>query len=131
METQYETASELLEASDDQIDRAVAHAEPMVLRGLLFQLTGDEEVAATRSTVDPTGLQTAMMVADEADVAMLRAKAAAFLRAHRDAGAPPLEIGPRARLRRSIPLTLGGETSTTRSSSYGSRSSRSTRGCAA
>ena len=109
METQYETVSELLEASDDQIERAVAHAEPMVLRGLLFQLTGDEEVAATRSTVDPTGLQTAMMVAGEAGVAMLRRKAAAFLRAHRDAGAPPLEIGPRERLRRSIPLTLGGD----------------------
>jgi 4-hydroxyacetophenone monooxygenase len=109
LETEYETVSELLEASDDQLERAVAHAEPMVLRGLLFQLTGDEAVAATRSTVDPTGLQTAMMVADEADVAMLRAKAAAFLRAHRDAGAPPLEIGPRARLRRSIPLTLGSD----------------------
>jgi hypothetical protein len=27
-------ASELLEASDAQIERAVAHAEPMVLRGL-------------------------------------------------------------------------------------------------
>ena len=87
METQYETVSELLEASDDQIEDAVAYADPMVLRGLLYQLTGDEEVAATRSTVDPTGLQTAMMVADEDDVALLRRKAAAFLKAYRDAGA--------------------------------------------
>ena len=107
--TQYETASELLEATDEQIERAVAHAEPMVLRGLLYQLTGDEEVAAMPSTVDPTGLQTAMMVADPADVVRLREKAAAFLRAHRDAGAPPLPIGPAERLRRSIPLTLGSE----------------------
>jgi 4-hydroxyacetophenone monooxygenase len=104
-----DTASELLEATDEQIERAVAHAEPMVLRGLLYQLTGDEEVAATRSTVDPRGLQTAMMVADEADVALLRRKAAAFLRAHRDAGGGPVDIGSRERLRRSIPLTLGGD----------------------
>ena len=109
MQTEYEAASELTEASDEQIERAVAHAEPMVLRGLLYQLTGDESVAATRITTDPTGLQTAMMVADEADVAMLREKTAAFLRARRDAGGGPIDIGPRERLRRSIPLTLGGE----------------------
>jgi 4-hydroxyacetophenone monooxygenase len=102
-------ASELLEASDEQIERAVAHAEPMVLRGLLYQLTGDEEVAATRIAVDPTGFRTAMMVAEEADVAMLRAKAAELLRALRDAGAGPLDIGPEERLRRSLPLTLGEE----------------------
>ncbi|MDO8211047.1 NAD(P)/FAD-dependent oxidoreductase [Conexibacter sp. CPCC 206217] len=109
MPTTHETASELLAASDEQIERAVAHAEPMVLRGLLYQLTGDEQIAATRVMTDPSGLQTAMMVADEADVAMLRRKAVAFLRARRDAGAGPLEIGSRERLRQSIPLTLGGE----------------------
>jgi 4-hydroxyacetophenone monooxygenase len=107
--TKDETAPELVGSSDAQIERAVAHAEPMVLRGLLHQLTGDEEVAATRVAVDPTGLQTALMVADPADVELLRAKAAAFLRAHRDAGGGPLDIGPRERLRRSIPLTLGSE----------------------
>jgi 4-hydroxyacetophenone monooxygenase len=100
-------ASELLEASDEQIERAVAHAEPMVLRGLLYQLTGDEEVASTPIAVDPTGFQTFQMVAEEVDVAMLRRKAAEFLRAHRDAGAEPLDIGSAERLRRSLPLTLG------------------------
>lgn len=100
-------ASELRAASDEQIERAVAHAEPMVLRGLLHQLTGDEEAAATRVAVDPAGFQTFMMVADEGDVALLRRKAAAYLRDLRDAGAEPVEIGPEARLRRSVPLTLG------------------------
>jgi 4-hydroxyacetophenone monooxygenase len=100
-------ASELLEASDEQIERAVAHAEPMVLRGLLYQLTGDEEVASTPIAVDPTGFQTFQMVAEDVDVAMLRRKAAEFLRAHRDAGAGPLDIGSDERLRRSLPLTLG------------------------
>jgi 4-hydroxyacetophenone monooxygenase len=102
-------AWELLEASDERIERAVAHAEPMVLRGLLYQLTGDEDVAATRIAVDPTGFQTFMMVAEESDVAMLRRKAAELLQAHRDAGAGPLDIGPEERLRRSLPLTLGEE----------------------
>ena len=37
---------ELLAASDEVIEDAVAHADPLVLRGLLYQLTGDEEVAA-------------------------------------------------------------------------------------
>jgi len=109
MTVQPTTATELLEASDEQIERAVAHADPMVLRGLLYQLTGDEEAAATRITVDPRGFQTFMMVADEADVAMLRRKAVAFLRSHRDAGGGPVDIGPEERLRRSVPLTLGEE----------------------
>jgi 4-hydroxyacetophenone monooxygenase len=102
-------ASELLEASDEQIERAVAQADPMVLRGLLYQLTGDEEVAATPIKVDPTGFQTFMMVAEEADVAMLRRRAFELLRAHRDVGAGPVDIGPEERLRRSLPLTLGEE----------------------
>ena len=38
------TNHELLAASDDTIEDAVAYASPMVLRGLLYQLTGDEEV---------------------------------------------------------------------------------------
>ena len=33
---------ELLEASDATIEDAVEHADPLVLRGLLYQLTGDE-----------------------------------------------------------------------------------------
>lgn len=102
-------APELRTASDEQIERAVAHAEPMVLRGLLYQLTGDEQAAATRVTVDPAGFQTFMMVADEADVALLRRTAAAWLRSLRDSGAGPVEIGPDERLRRSVPLTLGEE----------------------
>ena len=39
--------SELLTATDETIDDAVRHADPMVLRGLLYQLTGDESIAAT------------------------------------------------------------------------------------
>ena len=38
---------ELRAADDAVIEDAVAHADPMVLRGLIYQLTGDPEVAAT------------------------------------------------------------------------------------
>jgi len=42
--------SELLTATDETIDDAVKYADPMVLRGLLYQLTGDEGIAATQAT---------------------------------------------------------------------------------
>jgi len=38
---------ELLDATDETIEDAVRFADPMILRGLLYQLTGDEMVAAT------------------------------------------------------------------------------------
>jgi 4-hydroxyacetophenone monooxygenase len=39
--------SELLNATDELIDDAVKYADPMVLRGLLYQLTGDESIAVS------------------------------------------------------------------------------------
>jgi 4-hydroxyacetophenone monooxygenase len=102
-----EPASELLEASDDRIAQAVDQAEPMVLRGLLYQLTGDEEIRRIAIEVDPTGFQTAMRVAREEDVALLRRKAVEFLRDHRDLGAGAIPIGPEERLPTSLSLTLG------------------------
>jgi 4-hydroxyacetophenone monooxygenase len=101
--------SELLGASREQIEQAVGQAEPMVLRGLLYQLTGDEEVAATGITIDPTGFQTAMKVAADDDVAMLCRKAVAFLDRYRASGAAHVAIGPEERLPRSLSLTLGEE----------------------
>ena len=38
---------ELRAADDAVIEDAIAHADPMVLRGLIYQLTGDPEVAQT------------------------------------------------------------------------------------
>ena len=59
-----DATSELLEASDATIDDAVQHADPMVLRGLLHQLTGDEEVAAIRPTPQ-VGIDAAKLVAGD------------------------------------------------------------------
>ena len=98
---------ELLRATDAVIDDAVSYADPMMLRGLLFQLTGDEQVASTEVT-PPAGIDPPT-VAREADVAFLRARAASYLKAYRDSGAGPIDIGPRERLPRSLALAGGVE----------------------
>ncbi|WP_214406864.1 flavin-containing monooxygenase [Pseudonocardia lacus] len=97
---------ELHQAGDETIDDAVRYADPMALRGLLYWLTGDETVAVPVER-KPVGLAEAMAVADPADAAVLRAKAAAFLRAHRDRGADAVVGGPADRLPRSLELTAG------------------------
>ena len=100
--------SELLSASDATIDEAVEHAQPMVLRGLLYQLTGDEEVIAMQpGTAAKFG--TGSDMANESDADALKAKAAAFLKSIRDGGAGELDLGPEERLLRSLSLTAGAE----------------------
>src|SRR5580698_7333761 len=42
--------SELLAANDETIEDAVQFADPMVLRGLLYQLTGDEALTRNIAT---------------------------------------------------------------------------------
>jgi 4-hydroxyacetophenone monooxygenase len=105
---------DLLSATDAVIDDAMLHTDPMVLRGLLYQLTGNEEVRATQAgPFGEAGAYTAaggiQVVTSEADVRSLQARAAAFLKAHRDAGAPEIGFGPPERLAVSLPLTAGEE----------------------
>jgi 4-hydroxyacetophenone monooxygenase len=104
-----ELGPELHDAADEQIERMVAQAEPMVLRGLLYQLTGDEAIRRIPIEVDPSGFQTAMRVARAEDVALLRRRAVEFLCEHRDGGAAPIAVGPAERLPVSLSLTLGEE----------------------
>jgi 4-hydroxyacetophenone monooxygenase len=101
----HEARDELLRATDADILDAVEHADPMVLRGLLFQLTADPDVAATKVTPQ-VGIDPAKLV-DEADAALLRRRAADFLIAHRDSGAAAIDIGPEERLPRSLALAAG------------------------
>ena len=54
---------ELLDATDETIEDAVRFADPMVLRGLLYQLTGDASVAATEVHGRVLGLVEAMVLA--------------------------------------------------------------------
>ena len=74
-----EIGKELLDASDVEIAEAIAYAEPMVLRGLLYQLTADEEVAATNVTMAQVGLFEMPILATEEEVALLRRKATELL----------------------------------------------------
>ncbi|WP_433286075.1 flavin-containing monooxygenase [Pseudonocardia sp. CA-142604] len=97
---------ELRSASDATIDDAVTHADPMALRGLLYQLTGDESIAATEVELVRAGNVEVMALAPH-EVANLQAKAARFVKAYRDQGAGELSIGPADRLPRSLGLTAG------------------------
>ena len=97
---------DLLEASDETIDDALTHAEPMLLRGLLYLLTGDEEGAATQLEMVGTGYRQVLGIANQEDVAMLRQKVGAFLRAYRDAGAGEVPIAT-DRLPTSLRLAVG------------------------
>ena len=100
--------SELLAADDATIDDAVAYADPMVLRGLLFQLTGDPDLAEMPVTMRVVGgFREMYRLADRADATVVRAKAAAFLKGHRDSGADARPIGPAERLLQSMSLTAG------------------------
>lgn len=100
--------AELLGASDAQIEDAVKFADLMVLRGLLYQLTGDEEVTRTRTETIHGGLSEVTRVVPD-DAGMLQRKAADFLKRLRDAGAGPVEIGHEDRLARSMGLSIGDE----------------------
>src|ERR1700685_1491152 len=93
---------ELLEASDETIEDAVKYADPMVLRGLVYQLTGDESLADTKLERVEAGFLTMNMVVEPDEVARIQAKAADFLESYRDAGAGDIPIGPADRLIRSL-----------------------------
>ncbi|KQW14878.1 NAD(P)/FAD-dependent oxidoreductase [Streptomyces sp. Root369] len=104
-----EPRKELLHASDETIEDSVRYADPMVLRGLLYQLTGDEEVAATKvKTVSFGALDTQVPYSDE-DIALLQYRAAQFLKTYRDAGVGDIGPGPAERLPVSLMLAAGQE----------------------
>jgi 4-hydroxyacetophenone monooxygenase len=101
--------SELLTATDEVIEDAVQYMDPMALRGLLYQLTGDEEVAKMELKSDMFLHLVIHGLANESDAALLRLKAAAFLKGYRDQGAGEIDLGPPERLFRSFALAAGEE----------------------
>ena len=98
---------ELCSATDEQIEDAIAFADPMMLRGLLYQLTGDADVAAIEVKPVLRGYYELAAPVHAEDVASLRRKAADFLKSYRDAGAGPIDIGPADRLPESLALMFG------------------------
>src|SRR3954469_7938469 len=100
---------ELLDAADSTIDDAVRFADPMILRGLLYQLTGDETVAATPVKARVLGLVEAMVLANASDAELLQSKAAELLKSYGDSGIDDIPVGPADRLPRSLSLACGEE----------------------
>lgn len=107
------TQGELLSASDETIQDAVHYADPLVLRGLVYQLTGDESlVSDVRVETVWSGFRSKRVVTKTSDVTMIRDKAAAFLKSCRDSGPHDVPIGPIERLQRSLSLTAGSDVPT-------------------
>jgi 4-hydroxyacetophenone monooxygenase len=100
--------SELLAATDEQIEDALKYASPMVLRGLLYQLTGDERVIAMKPGA-AAKFVVGSELADPADEVLIRQMAADFLKKYRDSGAGECDLGPQERLRTALSLTAGQE----------------------
>ncbi len=100
---------ELLDASDAQIDDAVKYADPMVLRALVYQLTGDPELKSLEVKRFLMGFYEGRIPATDEGTELLRRKAADFLKSYRDSGAGPIDIGPRERLHESINLMFGAQ----------------------
>lgn len=98
---------ELLEASDAAIEEAVEVADAMALRGLVYQLTGDPEIAATKVVPGISRGFTGGIEPTPEAASLIRRKAAEFLKSYRDAGAGELGIGPMERLPKSMALTMG------------------------
>ena len=66
------TRPELASASDEAIADAIAYADPMVLRGLLYQLTGDPELEAIEVQSVMNGFYEIPAPVREEDIALLR-----------------------------------------------------------
>src|SRR5215216_5963139 len=100
---------ELLDATDETIEEAVQYADPMVLRGLLYQLTGDEAVASTEVVTTIVGFGEIKALANPSDRELLCEKAAEFLKGLRDRGVTDPSVGPPERLPKSLGLSAGEE----------------------
>src|ERR1700760_2025517 len=107
---QREIRRELLDASDETIEDAVAHGDPSVLRGIVYQLTGDPELAASQTApAMGAGFCGGAGAVAEEDVALVRRKTVEYLKAYRDSGAADVGPGPADRLKTAMALTVGRE----------------------
>jgi 4-hydroxyacetophenone monooxygenase len=97
----------LLEASDETIENAVLRADPMVLRGVLYMLTRDEELVEMDLVNSSDADMSVQGVQKSSDIALLQSKAANYLRSYRDGGADEPKLGSRDHILRSLSLTAG------------------------
>ena len=104
-------APELRDSDDATIDAALELADPMVLRGLLYQLTGDLDLVDIELATVGDGFYKALAPAHERDVEMLRTKCAQLLRVYRDSEAGEIDLGPADRMPVALNLASGMELS--------------------
>jgi len=102
-------SSELASATDAVIEDCVGCADPLILLGLLYQLTGDEELSAMKLIRESFGYSHVDRIADPSDVALVQRKAVALLKSYRDQGRVEVGPGPAERLPRSLALIAGAE----------------------
>src|SRR4051794_8323445 len=113
-----QVSRELVGATDKTIEQAIAQADPLVLRGLLFQLTGNEELVEMAMVREQFGFSFIDRIANESDVATVRRLAVEFLKELRDgeallgqldvpAAVTEVDMGPTDRLPQSLGLIAG------------------------
>ena len=100
-------SAELAKATDAEIAAAIAQADPLILRGLIYQLTGDEDLAQMQMERVEFGYSHMDRIANAEDVAKVQRKAVAFLKDLRDRGVTELDPGPSERLPRALELIAG------------------------
>ncbi len=98
---------DLVDTTDAEIEQHLLAADPMTLRAVTYQLTGDPAILATTPSEAPGMVGPVKVLSDPDAVALVRSVAAACLRRHRDAGAPAVEDHARDRLPTSLSLAVG------------------------
>lgn len=98
---------DLADTTDAEIDQHLLAADPMTLRAVAYQLTGDAAILETTPGEAPGMVGPVKVLNDPDDIALVRAAAAAYLRAHRDAGEPLADHGAPERLVTSLELSVG------------------------
>ena len=96
--------------SDETIRRALAQADTLALRAVVYQLTGDEGLASIPTVLTPRGLTDVPVIANAADEQDIRARALVLLQEIRDGRRdvpPPPAPGAPGRLSRRGPARRG------------------------
>ncbi|MDQ1423837.1 MAG: 4-hydroxyacetophenone monooxygenase, partial [Acidimicrobiaceae bacterium] len=100
---------DLGDTTDAEIDQHLLAGDPMTLRAVVYQLTGDRAILATSPGEVPGMFGPVKALTDPNDVHLVRSAAAAYLRAHRDREAPLGDHGSPDRLATSLELAVGDE----------------------
>jgi 4-hydroxyacetophenone monooxygenase len=94
-------------ADDKTIREALVFADPMVLMGLLYHATADEELANVKIMAVPMVFSDGNVVADAAQAEWVRSKAFELLKAYRDGRRDPPGDVSEVQLQRAMSLTAG------------------------